>query len=312
LIPCPACGWYQSIMISEARKRYQRWMHYVGLCLTVGLVPATPIGLFLNQGFGPGMPLIPWSIFFSALGCMFAVGVGIFIWRRKQANSIDPNDEDVNAHKDYGQCWATLLSAQEAQDLRVFTLHGPDWAGVASEKEGTALARGKRTKVVHCEACPESYAYELRRTVHGDFTQAAVNCLEQALTTGIEAIPCPACGWYQVDMIPGARNRHRRWMVYLGQCLTLGIIPLTVIGLMISALAQIPWYILVIALVCVFAVGVGMFVWRNKLAEEYNPNADDVDARKRYGQSRAILLFAQEVQDVCAPGGPPDRFPYRS
>jgi len=50
------------------------------------------------------------------------------------------------------------------------------------------------------------------------------------LEIGIEVIPCPACGWYQSNMIPKARRRHRRWMVYVGQCLTIGLIPVAIIG----------------------------------------------------------------------------------
>jgi hypothetical protein len=85
-------------------------------------------------------------------------------------------------------------------------------------------------------------------------------------------------------------------MVYFGQCLTIGLIPVAIIGGIINGshgnqvTPPLPWSIFVAGLVCVFAVGIGMFIWKYKLAQSYDPNDEDVEARKRYGQSRAMLL----------------------
>jgi hypothetical protein len=201
----------------------------------------------------------------------------------------------------------------------------------------TAEARGQTTKVVCCESCRQHYAYELTRTGHGAVDGTSGNAystallraeadLQHLLATEIEAIPCPACGWYQSDMVPIARKLHRRWMVHVGLCLTLGLIPVALIGLLINTengkhpvvesvangtSPPIPWPIFVAGLVCCLAGGIGMFIGRRLLAKKFNPNDEDVEARKRYGQSRAILLSEQEANDLLAHGRLPDLFPSR-
>jgi hypothetical protein len=178
-----------------------------------------------------------------------------------------------------------------------------------------AVARGQTTKVVRCEACKQSYTYELKRTGYGVADEASVGAyslaeqraeadLQQLLATGIEVIPCPACGWYQSNMIPEAQRRHRRWMLYAGQCLTIGLIPVAVIPTSINVTyadngtgPPIPWPIFAAGaagLVGLLAVGIGM-LWKYNLRQSYDPNREDVEARKRYGQSRATLLSEQEA-----------------
>jgi hypothetical protein len=44
VIPCPACGWYQSGMIPKARRLHRRWMMYGSsekICNTASKVKAT-------------------------------------------------------------------------------------------------------------------------------------------------------------------------------------------------------------------------------------------------------------------------------
>jgi hypothetical protein len=191
-------------------------------------------------------------------------------------------------------------------------------SGAAHVNQLRSIVEGRTTKVVKCEKCEQRYAYELKRCAY------TAESLQHVLATGIEAIPCPACGWFQSDMIPKARKLHRRWMVHVGLCLTLGLIPLAFIGLMINTEngkhpvvesvpngtpLPIPWPIFLAGLVCLFAVGIGMFIWRHLMAEMSNPNDEDVEARKRYGQSRAILLSEQEATDVLAHGRLPEGFP---
>ena len=178
----------------------------------------------------------------------------------------------------------------------------------------TAVATGQTTKVVRCEACGKSYSYQLARTGHGAgdrnsaggygvAAQRAEADLQRLLATGVEAVPCPACGWYQSDMIPQARKLHRRWMVYAGQCLTVGLIPLAILGFWIindvpEAQALAPVFLP--GLVCLLAVGIGMFIGRRLLATKFDPNEEDVGVRTLYGQSRATLLSEQEAQNVLA------------
>jgi hypothetical protein len=196
--------------------------------------------------------------------------------------------------------------------------------GAAKSAQGTvAQARGQTTKVVRCESCGQNYSYELKRTGHGKApgvvssrahslaNERAEEDLRRKLVKGIEAIPCPACGWYQSGMIAKARRRHRRGMLYVGQCLTLGVFPVAAIGLLINsedkASPPIPWPIFVAGLVCLLAVGVVLLIWRHNLTRRYDPNEEDVEARKRYGQARATLLSKQEAQDVLAHAAAQDR-----
>jgi hypothetical protein len=187
-----------------------------------------------------------------------------------------------------------------------------------------AKVRGRTTKFVCCEACGQNYAYELKRTGAGSepvpdwgwgrdsetetaAKVGAVANLRNRLRTGIEVIPCPACGWYQAHMLPKARRLHPRWMVYVGGCLTFGLIPVTLIGLTINGMNVshggepfIPWPIFFAGMASLFIVGIGMLIGKYILARSYDPNDADVETRKRYGQSRALLLSEQEAQDMEA------------
>jgi hypothetical protein len=155
--------------------------------------------------------------------------------------------------------------------------------------------RGRTTKLVRCEACGRNYAYELKRTAYGQKTELDVRIL---LETGIDAIPCPACGWYQSSMVPEARRQHRRWMRYVGICLTILVIPAAVIGCGINNLSgltwtgflPVPWWILGDALICSMAAGIGLMLWRGYLARQHDPNNQHVEARRRHGRSCATLL----------------------
>jgi hypothetical protein len=187
-------------------------------------------------------------------------------------------------------------------------LHGAAHAG----RPLTATAMGLTTKVVCCEACGKRYAYPLTRTGHGVAdkhakggysvaVQRAEADLQRLLAIGVEAVPCPACGWYQSNMIPEARKQYRLWMMYAGQCLTVGLIPLGGLGLWIihdvpEAQGFTP--VLVAGLVCLLAVGIAMYIWRYLLAQNFDPNGEDVGARTLYGQSRATLLSEQEAQEL--------------
>jgi hypothetical protein len=181
-------------------------------------------------------------------------------------------------------------------------LHGLHGAAHSSaDSARTAWVEQHTTKVVNCEKCKRCYTYDLKRSWYN------VEQLQEALATGIEAIPCPACGWYQSNMILKAQNLHRRWVLYVGQCLTIGPIGPAVAGWVINAIneqegrASIPWPIFWAGLAGLFIVGVGMLIEWLRLTINFNPNDQDVEARKLYGQSRAILLSEQEAKDRAAP-----------
>jgi hypothetical protein len=192
---------------------------------------------------------------------------------------------------------------------------GAGYAPPKSSRGTTASVPGQTTKVVRCEACGRSYAYELKRIGCGYADghsasslslaqQRAEEDLQRLLAIGVEAIPCPACGWYQSDMVPEVRSRHRRGMLYLGQCLTFAVIPMGVVGELLYLVNNdvgdppaIPWPLFVAGMVCLLAAGVGLLIRRRYLAKNFDPNAEDVRARTLSGQSRAVLLSEQKARD---------------
>src|SRR5262249_43378676 len=105
----------------------RRWMLYVGLCLTLGLPLPAAIGSMINSSpVDKGdEPHIPWPIFGAILACLFAVGIGMIAWKLCLAARYDPNDEDVEARKLYGQSRARLLSEEEARHLKVMVAIDP-------------------------------------------------------------------------------------------------------------------------------------------------------------------------------------------
>jgi hypothetical protein len=127
------------------------------------------------------------------------------------------------------------------------------------------------------------------------------------LETGIEVIPCPACGWYQSNMIRKARSLYRSWRFYIGVGLWLvSVIPVPLavgiyVGLQRVGNPPTPWLIFGAALVCLFAAGTAVLIWERNLAQNYDPNDADVEARKLYGQSHATLLSDQEAKAMEVP-----------
>jgi hypothetical protein len=186
-------------------------------------------------------------------------------------------------------------------------LHGAAHAANSS-RWATASVPGQATKMVRCEACGRNYGYALMRIGHGQADghsadsyslarQRAEAELQRLLASAVEAVPCPACGWYQSNMIPLARRRHRRWMVHVGQCLTVGLIPVAVLGELIYLSNDdignpppVPWPAFVAGLFCLLAAGIGMLIWRQRLSNNFDPNEEDVGVRTLCGQSRATLL----------------------
>jgi hypothetical protein len=139
----------------------------------------------------------------------------------------------------------------------------------------------------------------------GGYTVAAQRAeedLQELLAVGIDLVPCPACGLYQSSMIPKARRLHRRWMLYIGQCLTIGLIPVAIIGGIVNHIkreqggASVPWPTFVGGLVVLGVFGIGLVIGKSVSASDYNPNDQDVAARIQYGQSRARLLTEQEME----------------
>jgi hypothetical protein len=93
----------------------------------------------------------------------------------------------------------------------------------------TAKVSGSVIKGVACENCGCEYIYKFTREAQGVGTspyfldndgaqrrsqQAAANALIKALK-GIDAVPCPDCGWYQQIMVVKLREKFS-WLLYTG------------------------------------------------------------------------------------------------
>jgi hypothetical protein len=178
----------------------------------------------------------------------------------------------------------------------------------------TATAQGTLPKVVKCEQCGQVYFYLLQRQGTGskfsplflNETGAADRALVAAqvdlarqLESEVDPVPCPACGWYQRDMIPVLRAAYGSWMSGTGWILFLATIPMTIGFVVASDDRAGPWKpgILalsfgVLAILCLagsFAMAFAFFVVRPVLARWFDPNAAPVEERLRRGSERAFL-----------------------
>jgi hypothetical protein len=175
----------------------------------------------------------------------------------------------------------------------------------------TVTVSGAVDKTVRCESCHAEYVYRLERTATGSGT-SRVLCfykeeatehaaavaqyqLRRELHEGIDLVPCPACGWYQSNMIMKGREQHCAWMWLLGVLLTAGLLPLAMLGVLINCFRcpysppNIPGDVMLAGLVILGLVGVSLFIARSILASRYDPNSDDPEARIQLGRSRAML-----------------------
>jgi hypothetical protein len=166
-------------------------------------------------------------------------------------------------------------------------------------------------KTVHCESCHAEYVYRLERTRTGSgtsdvlffdaagaterATQEAHKKLRHSLQDGVDLVPCPACGWYQQDMVCEGKERRYGWMVVLGLVLIVGLFPLAMIFLVICSLTcppgppLIPWQVMLASLVTVALMGTFLLAAGWILPGRYDPNDDDPEARIQLGRSRALL-----------------------
>jgi hypothetical protein len=168
------------------------------------------------------------------------------------------------------------------------------------------IERGRITKEVTCEQCAHRYSYEMNRNCRGWTSKVfgggyavasarAKKKLKRALANGIDVVPCPACGWYQSNMILTARWRHwcrqRRWMLNVGACLTLGLIPVGMFATVINAANEengrdnILWPIFLGAMALLGVLGVGLLIGKFILACLYDPNAQYLDREKQLGNA---------------------------
>lgn len=180
--------------------------------------------------------------------------------------------------------------------------------------EYTSTMSGSVLKLVRCEQCVTEYVYQLQRTAEGQGTSflftdnegasarassRAEDALRRKLERGVDLVPCLACGWYQQEMIPRARREHRRWMLNVGACLTIGLLPVAIIGGIINSARfgepAIPWPVFFGGLILLALIGIGLMLGKLISSRGYDPNDQDVEKRKQLGEGRAVLRSQLEA-----------------
>jgi hypothetical protein len=192
-----------------------------------------------------------------------------------------------------------------------------------------STVRGRAPKLVQCEGCGHEYVYFLERAASGlgksvlfldnEGAQAAAGARAQAelmtrLEEACETVPCPACGLYQQHMVDYARRVRHHWMKTGAVLLiTLGAI------LFIPAMnyATVGWNqndpdaAMTVRLLWVGVVGgilacPALLFLRHRLSKHYDPNREDLEERKRYGQRYSMSLpdFIKAVQANSAGQSP--------
>lgn len=175
----------------------------------------------------------------------------------------------------------------------------------------TATMSGRLPKLVKCTLCGIGYVYLLERTASGasmsfmflDEEGARARAAAQAeevlrkrLEREIDVVPCPACGHVQPEMIPQARKLRLRWLKIAG-IVFLPIAAILFVFAMVAAssprpaggsTAELLWLATACAALCV----PGLPMLKFALCYSYDPNAEDVEARKSLGQSRALTQEA--------------------
>jgi hypothetical protein len=188
-----------------------------------------------------------------------------------------------------------------------------------TERKGTAEARVPR--LVRCETCPHEYVYQLKRSrevttnllVHGfdaqqSATSAAQRDLFHALLAACEPVPCPECGHVQEHMRRRARRLKFKWIgdtaIALFVTGVIAFVPATIASGVYEqhrTSTQLTLAISLWTLVGLCVVGaVAMGVWRVVAPWGYDPNAEDVEARKRCGRELAVSRAEYESSNPGA------------
>jgi hypothetical protein len=193
----------------------------------------------------------------------------------------------------------------------------------------TATVEGRAPKLVQCEGCGHEYVYFLERTASGQGTSMLFLDNEGAQSTAsaeahaelmarldkaCEAVPCPACGRYQQHMVTYARHLRYRWM-RTGAVLLFTLGALLFMGAMAFSPARgnpndpdadLPATLLWGGVWMGFLGCPALLVLRYWLSKRYDPNREDLEERKQYGQRYSMSLpdFLKAVEANSAGQSP--------
>jgi hypothetical protein len=179
-------------------------------------------------------------------------------------------------------------------------------------QEYTCSAQASAAKAVTCEQCGTPYAYAMTRTASGRDCapyglgcdkakrrayEKAVQAAQKALAGSCEPVPCPDCGWYQTDMVKQLRRQRHRWMTFCGGWLLflfLGPLLVGIILYLAPGQEQLTRFVVPLLAATGVMTGIGLTLWTGQkvLSSGYDPNACDVEERKRIGRSRVLNVDA--------------------
>ncbi len=187
-VPCPACGHFQKDMVAEARRRHLPWMspHATALIL-IGYVFLGFVALILNGVLAREGPLLPWPVFYPALGALGGIILLLPPVRCVLALGYDPNRDspEKRIRKGYG---GGVLAGQAAKARASFPAFGAGGEG----KAGSPFIR--------CQECGQEYLDRSTR--------------ESPAGRGVA--PCPKCGRIQDGMVPAGRGQRGETLILLG------------------------------------------------------------------------------------------------
>ena len=168
--------------------------------------------------------------------------------------------------------------------------------------------KGTALKTVQCEACQSEYVYRISREAVGHSSgflwpdyetanQRASKELRKLLERGCDPVPCPACGWYQRNMVKRARQLRYAPLVSASVVLFF-IAGLMTLFVLIAALADTPtaqarrnngeYFYLFLTYGVILAAAAVCLALRFLLAWSFDPNAATVESRIQLGRWRTL------------------------
>lgn len=135
----------------------------------------------------------------------------------------------------------------------------------------TATITGKGWKGCRCEACGQEFVYHVTRvgqstglapygigaeSAREGAARAAHKRAAAALAHAVNAVACPACGWFQQSMVSAKRFKHVAWALGVTIPISLAILALSTNWP--AGGSRLPF---IAASVLVVAIGLSIVVW---------------------------------------------------
>jgi hypothetical protein len=191
--------------------------------------------------------------------------------------------------------------------------------------------RGRLSKTIHvgvgCEACGQKYGYALTRSVEVKVSRVvwesrttarraarrhAETYLDRKLDQQSDAVPCPVCGWLQMQMLDAARREqfpHRPRNAVVALILAgVALLATFIVQLVQDArprleLGGVLWG-LGLTMAMLGGGGIVSLIIHDRRVKTYDPNAIPVEDRIEWGRNRAMTweefeeLYPEEDDDA--------------